>query len=150
MIVYVGLVPVIADSLPPTVRVITIIDGVIYCQLVINVLCLSRGYTIRNYDSVQFDNYKLFEDPLFLISFVVAIASGLVLVFLLFYYCVCKAFYYNMEESDVDESERKTQQWVSPHMFSEGRSQKALFDSLNKKGKGDDKDKEEGKGKNKL
>jgi len=54
MIVYVGLVPVIDDSLPPTTS-ITLIDIVVYFQLTINILCLVRGFIIRNFDSAQFD-----------------------------------------------------------------------------------------------
>lgn len=46
MIVYVGLMPVINDALPPTTKV-TLIDIVLYCQLVISVLCLVRGYMIK-------------------------------------------------------------------------------------------------------
>ena len=53
MVVYVGLVPVINDSLPPTTS-ITLIDLVVYCQLLINILCLIRGYTIKDYDVDQF------------------------------------------------------------------------------------------------
>ena len=48
MIVYVGLMPVISDSLPPTTS-ITLIDFVVYCQLTISVLCLIRGYIIKEY-----------------------------------------------------------------------------------------------------
>jgi hypothetical protein len=47
MIVYVGLVPVISDSLPPTTS-ITLIDIVVYSQLFLNVLCLIRGYIIKD------------------------------------------------------------------------------------------------------
>lgn len=50
MIVYVGLVPVISDSLPPTTS-LTLIDLVVYMQLVINILCLVRGYTIKDYNA---------------------------------------------------------------------------------------------------
>ena len=95
MIVYVGLVPVIADSLPPTTS-ITLIDIVVYFQLTINVLCLARGYTIRSYDAQQFNDYRLFDDPLFIISFVIAIVSGIILVALLAYYCIMKGWYYNL------------------------------------------------------
>lgn len=50
MIVYVGLVPVINDSLPPTTS-ITLIDLVVYAQLGVNILCLIRGYYIMNYNN---------------------------------------------------------------------------------------------------
>lgn len=48
MIVYVGLMPVINDSLPPTTK-ITLIDIVLYSQLTISVLCLVRGFMIKEY-----------------------------------------------------------------------------------------------------
>ena len=48
MIVYVGLMPVINDSLPPTTK-ITLIDIVLYFQLTISVLCLVRGKQIKDY-----------------------------------------------------------------------------------------------------
>jgi hypothetical protein len=54
MIVYVGLVPVISDSLPPTTS-LTLIDLVVYFQLIINVLCLIRGYIIKDYDVTRFN-----------------------------------------------------------------------------------------------
>ena len=48
MIVYVGLMPVIRDSLPPTTK-ITLIDIVLYFQLTISVLCLIRGKQIKDF-----------------------------------------------------------------------------------------------------
>ena len=48
MIVYVGLMPVIRDSLPPTTK-ITLIDIVLYFQLAISVLCLIRGKQIKDF-----------------------------------------------------------------------------------------------------
>jgi hypothetical protein len=36
-----------------------------------------------------------------------------------------KNFYYNLEEADIDESERKTKHWVSPHIYAEARNSKA-------------------------
>ena len=48
MIVYVGLMPVINDSLPPTTK-ITLIDIVLYFQLTISVLCLIRGHQIKDF-----------------------------------------------------------------------------------------------------
>ena len=56
MIVYVGLMPVINDSLPPTTK-ITLIDFVLYFQLTISVLCLVRGHQIKNYTPTEFNAY---------------------------------------------------------------------------------------------
>ena len=100
MIVYVGLMPVINDSLPPTTK-ITLIDIVLYFQLTISVLCLVRGYIIKDYDSTQFNEYKVWDDSYFIISVVIAILTGLILIALLVYYCVMKSCYYNLEESDI-------------------------------------------------
>ena len=116
MIVYVGLVPVINDSLPPTTR-ITLIDLVVYCQLLINVLCLVRGYQIKDYDVDHFNAYKIWHDPYFISSVVIACITGLILISLIIYYCCMKNYVYNLEESDIDESERKTTHWVSPHVY---------------------------------
>jgi hypothetical protein len=95
MIVYVGLVPVINDSLPPTTS-ITLIDLVVYSQLIINILCLIRGYIIKDYDVDQFAQYSIWNDPFFIVSVVIAIVAGIVLVLLLVYYCVMKSCYYNL------------------------------------------------------
>jgi len=103
MIVYVGLVPVINDSLPPTTR-ITLIDFVIYCQLLINVLCLIRGYQIRNYQVPEFNVYRIWSDPYFISSVVIACGTGIILFLLILYYCIMKNCKYNLEESDIDES----------------------------------------------
>lgn len=103
MIVYVGLVPVISESLPPTTS-ITLIDIVVYCQLLINVLCLIRGYTIKNYTVDEFAGYKIWSDPIFLVAVIIAIITGIILISLLVYYCIMKSFYYNLEEADIDES----------------------------------------------
>lgn len=89
MVVYVGLVPVINDSLPPTTS-ITLIDLVVYCQLLINILCLIKGYIIKDYDVDAFDKYKIWSDPFFIVSFVIAVVTGIVLIMLLVYYCVMK------------------------------------------------------------
>jgi hypothetical protein len=121
MIVYVGLVPVINDSLPPTTS-ITLIDMVVYSQLLINLLCLVRGYLIMNYSVDEFASYSIWDDPFFIVSVAIAILAALVLVLLLVYYCVMKSCYYNLEEADIDESERKTMHWVSPHMYNEARN----------------------------
>lgn len=101
MIVYVGLVPVINDSLPPTTNV-TLIDLIVYFQLLINVLCLIRGYTIRNYDTTEFDAYKIWDDPYFIVSVVIASITGLIMFLLILYYCWMKNNVYNLEESDID------------------------------------------------
>lgn len=95
MIVYVGLMPVINDSLPPTTK-ITLIDIVLYCQLTISVLCLIRGYMIKDYDAATFNNYKVWNDGVFIFSVVIAIITSLILIFLLVYYCIMKAYYYNL------------------------------------------------------
>lgn len=124
MIVYVGLVPVINDSLPPTTS-ITLIDLVVYCQLLINVLCLVRGYQIRNFDVPAFNEYRIWSDAYFIASVVIASITGVILMSLICYYCIMKNFYYNLEEADIDESERKTKHWVSPHIYAEARNSKA-------------------------
>jgi hypothetical protein len=124
MIVYVGLVPVINDSLPPTTS-ITLIDSVVYCQLLINVLCLIRGYMIKDYETKEFDAYRIWIDPYFISSVVIALITGLILIALIVYYCYMKNKVYNLEESDIDESERKTTHWVSPHIYPEARNSKA-------------------------
>lgn len=98
MIVYVGLMPVISDSLPPTTS-ITLIDIVVYFQLSINILCLIRGYIIKDYDTDAFNNYFIWQDPLFIVSFSIACFSGAILISLLVYYCVMKSWFYNLEES---------------------------------------------------
>lgn len=95
MIVYVGLMPVINDSLPPTTKV-TLIDIVLYCQLLISVLCLIRGFQIKEYTPVQFDEYRVWDDSVFLFCVVVAIITALTLISLLVYYCVPKSYYYNL------------------------------------------------------
>jgi hypothetical protein len=95
MIVYVGLMPVINDSLPPTTK-ITLIDLVLYSQLGISVLCLIRGYMIKDYDATQFNEYKVWNDGIFIFCVVVAILTSLILLSLLVYYCIMKAKYYNL------------------------------------------------------
>lgn len=95
MIVYVGLIPVINDSLPPTTSV-TLIDLVVYSQLFNNLLCLIRGYLIMNYDVNQFAYYSIWRDPLFIVSMAIGIVGAIVLFYLLVYYCVMKAYYYNL------------------------------------------------------
>ena len=100
MIVYVGLMPVINDSLPPTTK-ITLVDMVLYFQLTISVLCLIRGQQIMNYTPTEFDAYRVWGDPYFYVSVAIAGVTGFILVFLLVYYCIMKSFYYNLEESDI-------------------------------------------------
>lgn len=95
MIVYIGLMPVISQSLPPTTS-ITLIDIVVYFQLTISVLCLIRGYIIKEYTSDQFSNYLVWQDPIFKLSVVIAATTCIILAFLLIYYCIKKAFYYNL------------------------------------------------------
>ena len=95
MIVYVGLMPVISDSLPPTTS-ITLIDIVVYSQLTISVLCLIRGFIIKDYTPEQFNSYFVWQDPIFRLSVVIAIVTLAILIFLLVYYCIKKAFYYNL------------------------------------------------------
>lgn len=123
MIVYVGLVPVINDSLPPTTS-ITLIDIVVYSQLIINILCLVRGYLIMNYDVDTFAGYSIWNDPFFIVSVVIAILAGIVLLLLLVYYCIMKSYFYNLEEADIDDSDRKRTHWVSPHMYNQARNVK--------------------------
>lgn len=122
MIVYVSLVPVIEDSLPPTTS-LTLIDLVVYLQLLINLISLFRGFTIRDYDAVQFDEYKVWSDPLFITCIIIAIISGIVLIFLICYYCFMKS-HYNLEEDDLGTKENDTSNWVSSHMFPEARNLK--------------------------
>lgn len=131
MIVYVGLVPVISDSLPPTTS-LTLIDLVVYFQLIINVLCLIRGYIIKDYDVAEFNSYKIWEDPLFIISFSIAILTGIILVSLLIYYCIMKKYFFNLEEADIDEGEKKMFYWVSPHMYGEARNIKTEIEKIAK------------------
>ena len=50
MIVYASLMPVIDQSLPPTTS-LTLIDLVVYLQLLINLISLFRGYIIKDYTS---------------------------------------------------------------------------------------------------
>lgn len=95
MIVYVGLMPVINDSLPPTTQ-ITLIDIVLYCQLLISVLCLIKGFQIKDYDSTQFSEYRIWSDDYFIASVVIASMTGVILALLLIYYCVKKAYFYNL------------------------------------------------------
>ena len=95
MIVYVGLMPVISQSLPPTTS-ITLIDIVVYCQLTISVLCLIRGFIIKEYTADQFNDYLVWQDPVFRMSVAIAVATGIILAFLLVYYCINKSYYYNM------------------------------------------------------
>lgn len=57
----------------------------------------------------------------------IAVLTGIVLILLLVYYCVMKSFFYNLEEADIDESERKTPHWVSPHMYNEARNIKTAI-----------------------
>ena len=51
MIVYASLNPVIQDSLPPTTS-LTLVDLMVYLQLLINLLSLIRGYFIKDYNDV--------------------------------------------------------------------------------------------------
>lgn len=95
MIVYVGLMPVINDSLPPTTQ-ITLIDIVLYCQLLISVLCLIKGFQIKDYDATQFSEYRIWSDDYFIASVVIASMTGVILALLLIYYCVKKAYFYNL------------------------------------------------------
>lgn len=95
MIVYVGLMPVINDSLPPTTK-LTLIDIVLYCQLTISVLCLIRGYMIKDYTPGEFNDYRIWSDGVFIFCVVIAIITACILVGLLIYYCVMKSFYYNL------------------------------------------------------
>lgn len=41
-----------------------------------------------------------------------------------------KECYYNLEEADIDESERKTLHWVSPHMYNEARNIKTEIEKV--------------------
>jgi hypothetical protein len=123
MIVYVGLMPVINDSLPPTTK-ITLIDIVLYFQLIISVLCLVRGKQISSFTPEEFDAYQIWNDEYFIVSVVIAALTGVILISLLVYYGVMKSFYYNLEESDVSESDRRLIHWVSPHMHQEARNVK--------------------------
>jgi hypothetical protein len=134
MIVYNGLVPVINDSLPPTTK-LTLIDTVVYAQLVTNALCVIRGYLIKDYDVNQFAEYMIWSDPFFIVSLCLAITSGVILISLLVYYCIMKSHYYNLEEADVDESERNTRHWVSPHMYNEARNLKTAISKLEEEDK---------------
>ena len=129
MIVYVGLMPVINDSLPPTTK-ITLIDLVLYFQLTISVLCLIRGLQISGYTPAQFNAYKVWGDGYFIISVVISAFTGFILASLLIYYCIMKSFYYNLEESDISESDRKLLHWVSPHMHQNARNVKTQIEKV--------------------
>lgn len=61
---------------------------------------------------------------MFRLSVAIAIVTAIILIFLLVYYCINKSFYYNLEEADIDESDRKLVHWVSPHMHTEARNVK--------------------------
>lgn len=49
---------------------------------------------------------------------------------LLVYYCVMKSFYYNLEESDISEGDRKLVHWVSPHMHPVARNVKTKIEKV--------------------
>jgi hypothetical protein len=80
---------------------------------------------IKDYKTDEFDAYKIWSDPFFISSVVIALVTGLILIALIVYYCYMKNYEYNLEESDIDESERKTTHWVSPHVYPEARNSKA-------------------------
>lgn len=102
MIVYVGLIPAISDALPPTTS-ITLIDIVVYSQLTISILCLIRGNYIMEYTPTDFADYRIWKDPLFQISVAISLIAAFILIFLLVYFWIKKAYYYNLEEEDLDE-----------------------------------------------
>lgn len=52
----------------------------------------------------------------------IAIITALILIGLLVYYCIMKAKFYNLEEKDIDESDRKLVHWVSPHLHQQARN----------------------------
>jgi len=52
------------------------------------------------------------------------------LISLLVYYCIMKSFYYNLEESDISESDRKLVHWVSPHMHKNARNVKTEIEKV--------------------
>ena len=54
----------------------------------------------------------------------------MILILLLVYYCVMKEFFYNLEESDISESDRKLVHWVSPHMHQEARNIKTSIEKI--------------------
>ena len=61
---------------------------------------------------------------------IIAIISGLILILLLVYYCIMKTWFYNLEESDISESDRKLTHWVSPHMHQEARNFKTSIEKV--------------------
>ena len=96
MIVYVGLMPAINDALPSSTGIV-LIDIVVYCQLTVNILCLIRGQYIMDYNTIDFQNYSVWSDVLFIISFFIAILTFIALLFLLIYFKVNEAYFYNLE-----------------------------------------------------
>ena len=140
MIVYVGIVNVMEASLPPT-TFITLIDVILYLLILINVLCLVRGYTIKDYSAADFKAFKVFQDPMFLISMAIAIVCGLILIFLLVLYCYNLSAF-NMEENDLDSTDKKLDNWVSPHLWNKAREQ-VLKDNKKKKNKSHEEEKKE-------
>ncbi len=96
MIVYVGLMPAINDALPSSTGIV-LIDIVVYCQLTVNILCLIRGQYIMDYNTIDFQNYSVWSDVLFIISFFIAILTFIALLFLLIYFKINEAYFYNLE-----------------------------------------------------
>jgi hypothetical protein len=46
-----------------------------------------------------------------------------------------KKYFFNLEEADIDEGEKKMFYWVSPHMYGEARNIKTEIEKIDKERK---------------
>jgi hypothetical protein len=94
MIAYAAIQPIVRDNLPEAIT-ITLVDLLIYSELLINILFLVRSIDLRNfYDDPTAGSptnldYNRWADGLFLASLVIAIANVFIVAILIINY-LCK------------------------------------------------------------
>ena len=77
MIAYIALIPTIRSSIPPS-PTITLVEILIYASVIPNILAIISVLTVGEIKySEFFATYTPFKDPLFLISFVLAVIAVL-------------------------------------------------------------------------
>lgn len=98
MVAYAAIQPIVRENLPEAIS-ITLVDLLIYSELLINILFLWRSIDLRAFfddptaGSPTNLDYDRWADGLFIASLVIAIANVIIVVVLILYYMVKKSGY---------------------------------------------------------
>jgi hypothetical protein len=101
MIAYAAVQPIVRENLPDATS-LTLVDLLIYMEIITNILFLARSISIRDYfddatvasdPSLTNANYDRWSDSLFIISFALTIANVVIVAILIFIYMYNKQSY---------------------------------------------------------